>query len=124
VILDATFLIDLVAEDDGAVAKLDEIADRLCTVPTLAYTDVGVGIGADTTEAHRFEAVMDRLTLVPYDAEAARRAVDVQRQLRTDGEPIGAVDVMIAGIALARDEPIVTRNASEFARTPARISPY
>jgi predicted nucleic acid-binding protein len=67
---------------------------------------------------------MDRLSLVPFDAEAARRAVDVQRPRRTDGEPIGAVDVMIAGIALARDEPIVTRNASEFARTPARISPY
>ncbi|MEF8839765.1 MAG: PIN domain-containing protein [Haloarculaceae archaeon] len=123
-ILDATFLIDLVAEDDGAVAKLDEISDRLCAVPTLAYTEVGVGLRADASQARRFDAVMDQLTLVPYDGEAARRAVDVQRQLLANGERIGAADVMIAGIALARDEPIVTRNASEFARTPARISPY
>ena len=31
---------------------------------------------------------------------------------------------MIAGIALARDDPVVTRNVEEFARTPVRVSPY
>lgn len=31
---------------------------------------------------------------------------------------------MITGIALARGESIVTRNADEFARTPARVIPY
>lgn len=123
-ILDATFLIDLIAEDAGAVAKLAEIDDELCVVPTQASTEVGMGIDTETDEARRFESVMDRLVLVPYDGEAARRAIDTQRQLRARGEPIGAVDAMIAGIAIARDEPIVTRNASEFGRTPARVSPY
>lgn len=123
-ILDAPFLIDLLADDAGAVAKLEEIDDRLLTVPTLAYTEVGVGIDPDTPSGQRFETVMDQLTLVPYDAEAARRAVDIQRQLLRQGDSIGTIDVMIAGIALARDEPVVTRNADEFARTPARVSPY
>jgi predicted nucleic acid-binding protein len=124
VILDASFLIDLIADDDGAVAKLREIDDERLTVPTLAYTEVGVSLGSGTPQAQRFESIMDQLPLVPYDGEAARRAMDVQRQLRTRGEPIGAVDAMIAGIALARDESIVTRNVSEFSRTPARVSPY
>jgi len=124
VILDASFLIDLIAEDDGAVAKLNEIEDRRLIVPTLAYTEVGVGLEPDTPDARRFEAVMDQVTLVPYDAEAARRAVDVQRQLLGQGKPVGAVDLMIAGIALARDESVVTRNVDEFSRTPVRISPY
>lgn len=123
-ILDATFLIDLVAEDAGAVAKLEEIDDRRLTVPTLAYTEVGIWIDPNAAPADRFESVMGQLTLVPYDAEAARRAVDVQRQLVSQGEPIGAVDAMIAGIALARDEPVVTRNVDEFSRTPVRVSPY
>lgn len=123
-ILDASFLIDLIADDDGATAKLREIDDERLAVPTLAYTEVGVGIDSGTTQAQQFETVMEGLSLVPYDEEAARRAVDVQRQLRTQGEPIGAVDVMIAGIALARDESVVTRNVSEFSKTPARVSPY
>lgn len=123
-ILDSSFLIDLLAEDDAAVAKLREIDDHRLIVPTLVYTEVAVGIDSNTPEGRRFEQTMDRLTLVPYDAEAARRAVDVQRQRDAEGDPVGAVEVMIAGIALARDEPVVTRNVSEFSRTPVRVSPY
>lgn len=104
-ILDASFLIDLIAEDAGAVAKLDEITDRLLVVATLAYTQVGVGIDPDTAEGQRFEEIMDQVPLVAYDAEAARRAVDIQRHLLAQGNPIGAVDVMIAGIALDRTDP-------------------
>jgi tRNA(fMet)-specific endonuclease VapC len=124
VILDSSFLIDLLAEDAGAVAKLDEIADGLLAVPTLAYTEVGVGIDPESPSGRRFEEIMSEMTLVAYDAEAARRAIDIQRGLLSRGEPVGAIDAMIAGIALARDEPIVTRNAEEFTRTPARVSPY
>jgi len=124
VILDACFLIDLLAEDAGAVAKLDEISDELLVVPTLVYTEVGIGIEPTTSTGRQFDDILDEIPLVPYDGEAARRAVDIQRDLSENGEAIGAVDAMIAGIAVARDEPIVTRNASEFARTPVRIAPY
>lgn len=50
---------------------------------------------------------------MPYDSEAARRAVDVQRDLARSGEQIGAVEAMIAGIAVGRDEPddLVSRTA-------------
>jgi predicted nucleic acid-binding protein len=124
VILDACFLIDLLAEDAGAVAKLDEISDELLVVPTLVYTEVGIDIDPTTTTGQQFDEILDDIPLVPYDSEAARRAVDIQRDLSRSGEQIGAVDAMIAGIAVARDEPVVTRNASEFARTPVRVSPY
>lgn len=123
-ILDACFLIDLLDGDDAAVAKLDEIRTDWLVVPTLAYTEVGVGIDPETRTGRRFEEIMAEVTLVPYDGEAARRAVDIQRQLVDAGEAIGAVDAMIAGIALARDEPLVTRNTAEFTRTPVRVSPY
>lgn len=123
-ILDACFLIDLLADDAAAVAKLDEIHDRLLAVPTLTYTEVGVGFDPASQESQRFEEIMDRVVLVPYDGDAARRAVDIQRQLRAQGAQIGAVDGMVAGVALARDAPVVTRNVEEFSRTPARVSPY
>jgi predicted nucleic acid-binding protein len=124
VILDACFLIDLLADDAGAVAKLDEIDDQLLVVPTLVYTEVGIGIDPTTSTGQQFDEILDDVPLVPYDEEAARRAVDIQRDLAGRGEQIGAVDAMVAGIAVGRDEPVVTRNASEFARTPVRVSPY
>jgi len=124
VIPDPSFLIDLLADDAGAVAKLEGIDEELLAVPTLVYTEVGLGLDDGSDGERRFEAAMDRMAVVPYDAEAARRAVDIQRTPRENGQPVGAVDAMIAGIAPARDEPIVTRNAAGFSRTPARISPY
>jgi len=124
VILDACFLIDLLADDAGAVAKLDEVDGKLLVVPTLVYTEVGIGIDPSTATGQEFDDILDDIPLVPYGEEAARRAVDIQRDLAGRGERIGAVDAMISGIAVARDEPIVTRNANEFARTPVRVSPY
>ncbi|MFW5920076.1 MAG: type II toxin-antitoxin system VapC family toxin [Halanaeroarchaeum sp.] len=123
-ILDSCFLIDVLADEAAAVAKLEEISEDPLVVPTLVYTEVAVGVDPETSTGERFEDVMDDVPLVAYDGEAARRAVDVQRNLQSDGERIGAVDAMIAGTALVRDEPVVTRNAEEFARTPVRVSPY
>ena len=123
-ILDACFLIDLLEGDDAAVAKLNEISGDLLVVPTLVYTEVAVGIDPETATGEQFEEIMDEIPLAPYDGAATRHAVDVQRGLQSRGERIGAVDAMIAGIALARGEPIVTRSAGEFARTPVRVSPY
>ena len=123
-ILDASFLIDLIGDDPGAVAKLEEIADRHLRVPTLAYTEVAIGIDPMTTPGERFESVMADLSLLAFGPEEARRAVDIRRTLIEDGEPIGAVDAMIAGTALAHDAAVVTRNVGEFRRTPVRVSPY
>jgi len=123
-ILDASFLIDLMANDRAAVAKLDELDRKQLTVPTLVYTEVGVGLDAGSPQEAQFESVIADMTLAPYDGEAARRAVDVQQQLSRQGAQIGAVDAMIAGTALARDEPVLTRNVEEFAWTPVSVSPY
>lgn len=123
-ILDACFLIDLLADDAAAVAKLDEIHDELLAVPTLTYTEVGIGLDPASEEGQRFEEIMDRVMVVPYDGDAARRVVDIQRQLRVQGSQLGAVEGMIAGMAVARDAPIVTRNVEEFSRTPVRVTPY
>lgn len=122
--LDACFVIDLLAGDEAAVAKLDEIADGLLVVPTLVYTEVAVGIDPTTPAGEQFQRIMQDVTMVPYDAEAARRAVGIQRQLLETGDRVGAVDAMVAGIALARDDSVVTRNVEEFARTPVTVSPY
>lgn len=57
-ILDACFLIDLLAEDSAAVAKLDEIQDELLAVPTLTYTEVGVGFDPESEKRQRFQEII------------------------------------------------------------------
>ncbi len=125
-ILDSRFLIDLMANDQAAVAKLDELVETATPigVSTLTVTEVGSGL-RDETERTEFDGILDRMELVAFDKSESRRAARLQRRLQSDGHPVGAIDVMIAATALERDRGVVTRNVSEFERIDGvRVSPY
>lgn len=55
--------------------------------------------------------------VAPFDAAAATFAVDLANALRAKGRTPHHIDVMIAGIALARGATLVTRD-EDFAKAP------
>lgn len=125
-ILDSCFLIDLMARDDAAVALLDDLVAEATplSVVSLSVTEVGSGLRGEA-ELAQFDDVLDRMSVLPYRHEDARRAARLQRRLKSDGQQIGTIDVMIAATALGREEKIVTRNVSEFRRVDGvRVVPY
>ena len=63
----------------------------------------------------RFCGVFESL---PFDDAAAAHYGSVRAQLKREGRPIGANDLMIASIALAANAELVTRNLEEFQRVP------
>ena len=54
--------------------------------------------------------------VVPFDAADARAAGAVRANLESIGRPIGPLDTLIAGQALARRLILVTANTQEFIR--------
>jgi predicted nucleic acid-binding protein len=60
--------------------------------------------------------LMAKVTILPLDAEAARKSSDNWRTLATRGELIGLPDILTAGICLRHDLPLLTRNAVHFGR--------
>lgn len=54
--------------------------------------------------------------VVPFDAADARAAGAIRANLEAIGRPIGPLDTLIAGQALARDLVLITANTQEFAR--------
>lgn len=125
-ILDSCFLIDLMTKDERAVAKLNELVESATPigVSTLTVTEVGSGL-RDESEKREFDDVLDRMEVVPFGKSESRRAARLQRQLKSEGRRVGAIDVMIAATALEHDRGVVTRNVSEFDRIDdVRVSPY
>lgn len=125
-ILDSAYLIDLMQRDDGAVAKRDELVDRgvPLAVSTLTVFEVGTGVREGEEQA-AFDSFVDRFTAVPVETDVARRAASLQRRLERTGDRIRKTDSLIAATALERNEPIVTRNVSEFDRVDElRVVPY
>lgn len=124
-ILDSCFVVDLMTDDEAAVAKLDELVaeGRQLSVSTLSVTEVERGLTDREREA--FDAVVRDVDVVAYDREMAHRAAGLLRSLDDDGAPVGAVDAMVAATALERDGVVVTRNVSEFRRVDGvRVVPY
>ena len=56
------------------------------------------------------------LTILAFDAVDAREAGRIRARLATAGRPIGPLDSLIAGQALARCLTLVTNNMREFSR--------
>lgn len=119
-LLDSTFLNDLVREEPAAVSRLDELIENATPVGVSSLTafEVGVGLqGAATQYREQFHSTVDELDEHPLGPAEARQALTIQRRLYGRGEPIGAVDVLIAGTAAVRDDSrILTRNIDEFDR--------
>jgi tRNA(fMet)-specific endonuclease VapC len=66
--------------------------------------------------------ILERIrTVIPvadFNADAAQRAGELFQTLKQRGTPIGPIDTLIAGHALALDATLVTNNTKEFARVP------
>jgi len=125
-LLDSCFLIDLMKSDEGAVAKLDELAERAepLTVSTLSVVEVGYGLRSEREQAD-FDNILSRTDTVSFEADDARRATRILRRTEGRGERVGKIDAMIGAIAVGRDETVVTRNVEEFRRMDSvRVSPY
>lgn len=68
--------------------------------------------------------VLPAVTVLSYDAAAARVYGEVRARLEVEGRPLADADLQIAATALVHDLELVTGNARHFKRVPLlRISP-
>lgn len=119
-LLDSTFLHDLIREDPDAVDTLEDLVaeETPVALSSLTIFEVGVGLRGDAASFRpRFESTVDELDVVALGREAADSALAIQRRLYDRGEPIGARDALLAGTAATLSDPrILTRNTDEFSR--------
>ena len=71
-----------------------------------------------SSQLSRLKEMENRFTVLPFDLDSARQAAQTRAHLERLGTPIGNVDTLISGIALAQDLTLVTRNTREFERVP------
>ncbi|KYH23762.1 tRNA(fMet)-specific endonuclease VapC [Halalkalicoccus paucihalophilus] len=119
-ILDSTFVHDVLRNDSDAIEQLVELRDSETPVAlsTLTVFEVGVGLRGESAQYRaEFDERIDELVVLPVTETVARRAIAIQHDLLDQGQRIGARDVLIAGIAVGSPDPrVLTRNVDEFAR--------
>jgi len=114
IVADTDVLIDYLA---GTHSIADQVksyieSDRFQTTAVSCFELLsGAGDNRRGDEVRRLLAAIPVLAL---DREGATQAAIVRQQLSSDGLSIGMGDSLIAGIALANDLPLFTRNLKHF----------
>lgn len=114
VALDTSALIDVLRGDEAVLRETDRLENEgnIPVLSTVAVFEVlsGVEYTQSRVERVRFEGLLSRLRIEPFDQESARRAAQLRGEFLRTGRSPGAPDVMIAGQALAGGHVLVTRD--------------
>ncbi len=88
-------------------------------IPAITVYELDVGIAKSSQPAKRrqqFDKLLEIIRVLPFDRAAASAADAVRSMLEKAGRPIGPLDTLIAGTALACRATLVTHNTREFKR--------
>jgi len=128
-ILDTTFIIDLLKNKANAVAKAAELEKSSFPIRTTTVNVFELWQGLedirDQAKKERIEQFLSSIGLLSLDRESAKAAGTIYGELKRKGELLEAEDCLIAGICLQHGDIILTRNQKHFERIKTiRVETY
>ncbi len=104
----------------GQVAEnLLKTAPKDIAIPAVVVYELQVGLAKSKAPAKRrkqLETLLDLVTVISFGEQEALTAAEIRTSLEKLGTPIGPIDNLIAGTALAHKCSLVTHNSNEFRR--------
>ena len=88
-------------------------------IPAIFLFELEVGIRKSKSPRKRIQQLDDLISVVhilPFSIKEAKSAALIRVQLEKQGVPIGPLDILIGGTALAHQAILVTHNKKEFSR--------
>ncbi|MFH0836948.1 MAG: PIN domain-containing protein [Candidatus Aenigmatarchaeota archaeon] len=120
-IVDTTFVIDIMRKDEKALFRLKQLVSRgepqIITAPTLFELYSGImQSNKPDVEKQKVLQMLSNLIIWHFDAESAKKSGEIDGGLCREGKKIDPIDSMIAGIAIAKGERLLTRNIKDFSK--------
>ncbi len=111
--------------------KPPEVLERLTSldpqevgVSSITVAELEYGVAKSSRPRQNRDALINFLAplqILAFDDGAARHYGDIRVHLEKAGEPIGAMDLLIAAYARSRSLTLVTNNEKEFSRVPGLV---
>ena len=122
-ILDTSFLIDLMDGLPEAIEKLKQLGQLkencFITTPTIFELWSGI-VQSDKPEQEKGKVldILESQLILNFDKPSAEEAGRIDGILIKEGNVIDPEDCMIAGIAKINNEKVLTRNIKHFQKVP------
>lgn len=123
-LLDTNICIHLINHKPGyerILQHMDGLEHGQVVISSITASELFFGVDASAQierNRARLERFLSAFEVAPFDLSASRRYGAVRAHLKTRGTPIGPLDTLIAGHALALLATVVTNNVEEFVRVP------
>lgn len=120
-LLDTDTLIYVFKRAGNCLARLNPQKGSDIAISTINLFELEYGMGKSDKRIKMDSYVLSlcrRYAVLDFDRAASVQAGAMRALLHTRGTPIGPYDVQIAGIALANNLTVVTRNVREFSKVP------
>lgn len=120
-LLDTDVCIAILNRDERVRPHLEASAPSSLRMSSITLAELRFGV-AKSTQPRRaltnLRALLARIAVVPFDAEATERYGELRAQLESRGGSIGPLDTLIAAHASSLGWQLATHNVREFARVP------
>jgi tRNA(fMet)-specific endonuclease VapC len=103
-LLDTNTLIYFFKGEGNVAAKMFEHSPSQIAIPSLVVYELEVGIAKSSSPKKReqqLKMLLENVIVIPFGNEEARISAKIRASLEALGEPIGPIDTLIAGCALA-----------------------
>jgi len=119
VIADTSFVIDIMAKDPAAIGKARQLEREDVTIavgsPTVFELFAGVALSRKAEEEKsKIMTILSSLPQLALDFPSAREGGMIYGEKIKTGRAIDPEDAMLAGIAKAKSEKVLTRNIKHF----------
>lgn len=117
--LDTNTLVYFFRGEGKVATELLRRAPQQIGIPALVLFELETGIAKSSNaqkRRHQVDVLLGSVTCLPFGDAEARAAAKIRAQLEQQGTPIGPLDTLIAGSAVATGCVLVTRNTREFSR--------
>jgi len=118
--LDSSTVSHALRDEGGAAARLRALGPRAMVLPAVVVFEVRFGLlrmGRHRLQT-AFELMVEAMSIIDFDLEAADHAARIRVHLEARGTPIGLADLLIAATARRHGCTLVTHNTREFERVP------
>jgi tRNA(fMet)-specific endonuclease VapC len=121
-LLDTCVISDFIKGEAGTKVRLKQTPPADIAISAITVMELRYGLVLNPQRAQKVEpaisSFLSSVTILPFSIADAEQAAQIRAVLKSQGQPIGAYDVLIAATALQHNLLMITANQREFDRVP------